>query len=237
MRDEYREALENGATDSDAEAAVLRQFAEELADPDERVVVWLALAFTESKFGRLSSEAHCQALAILDAGGDLDRWQQAGVEAVRRRAAALQKVRIQLEGRQPAPPKIRRRSRPKSSLAVGQVLAYRSGSGRLHLMRVAALIDMGGCVQPAIRFMDYADTQLPEPEQLLTIRDRRRHPKWKKTELRVFDDSPQQREQAGLTLVGSVPEPQFPEVPDPKAACAWAEVVTYLETRDQLIDR
>jgi len=234
VRDEYRDALEDGASDGEAEARVLREFAEELADPDERVVVWLALAFTESRFGRLSEATRHQALAILDAGGDLDRWQEAGPGAVRRRAAVLEKVRAQVEGPQPAPRTVRRRRRPRSSLSTGQVLAFRARSGRVHLMRVAALIDMRDCVQPAIRFMEYAEARLPDPQRLASIPVRRRHPKWKKVELRIFDDGPQQREQAGITVVGSLPVAGSSDSADPKAAAAWADVASYLETRDQM---
>lgn len=236
VRAEYQEALEDGASDSEAEAKVLRQFAEELGDPDERVVVWLALAFTQSKFGRLSDETRRQALTILDAGGDVDRWQEAGPGAVRRRAATLARVRAQVEGPQPAPRKVRRRRCPRSSLRVGQVLAYRARSGRVYLMRVAGLVDMRHSMDPAIRFMEYAGTDLPGPELLASIPDRRRHPRWKKVELRVIDDSPQQRERAGITVVGSLPAVQRADAADPKATSTWADVMGYLETRDQMID-
>ncbi|HET8659382.1 MAG TPA: hypothetical protein VFM55_10340 [Micromonosporaceae bacterium] len=189
VRAEYQEALEDGAGDSEAEAKVLRQFAEELDDPAERVVVWLALAFTQSKFGRLSDETRRQALTILDAGGDVDRWQEAGPGAVRRRAVTLARVRAQVEGPQPAPRKVHRRRCPRSSLSIGQVLAYRARSGRAHLMRVAGLVDM-------------------------------RH----STSARRYDH---RRFLPTAPSSGAV---------DPKAASTWAEVVGYLETRDQMID-
>lgn len=233
VRDEYREALEDGASDGEAEAAVLREFGEELTDPDQRIVVWLALAFTESKLGRLSRTACQQALAILDAGGDLPRWRKAGAGAVRRRAAVLDKVRAQLEGPQPASRTVRRRRPSRSSLDVGQVLAYRARSGRVHLMRVTALIDLRCHVQPAVRLLDYTGTDVPGPSVLLEIPDRRRRPPWKKVELRIIDDDPEQRHRAGVSVVGSMPV-RSPDPRDPKAAATWAEVSAYLETRDQL---
>ncbi|GAA4716337.1 hypothetical protein [Phytohabitans rumicis] len=198
------------------------------------MVVWLALAFTQSRFGRLSEATRHQVLAILDAGGDLDRWQAAGPGAVRRRAAVLEKVRAQVEGAQPAPRKVRLRRRPRSSLSVGQVLAYRTRNGRMHLMRVAALIDMRDCgMQPAIQFMEYAEAALPDPQLLGSIPDRRRHPKWKKVELWIIDDTPQQRDHVGIQAVGFRSEADALEVRDPKSASTWAELAAYLETRDQ----
>jgi hypothetical protein len=43
VQNEHRDALAGSTDDAEAEAVVPREFAEELADPEERVVVWLAL--------------------------------------------------------------------------------------------------------------------------------------------------------------------------------------------------
>ncbi len=56
VRDAYREALAEGLSDEDSEDAVLREFADSLMDVDERVNVWLALADTQSRLGRLSAD-------------------------------------------------------------------------------------------------------------------------------------------------------------------------------------
>lgn len=234
VRDEYREALEDGAGDSEAESAVLRRFADALTDPDEWMVVWLALAVTQSRLGRLSETVREQALTILDAGGDLVRWHEAGAGAVRRRAAVLDKVRAQLEGPQPSPRGIRRRRRPRSSLSgIGQVLAHQTGRGRVHLMRVTALVDLRCDVQPVIRLLDYVGTAAPDPSLLPQVPDRRRRPPWKKVDFRVIDDDATQRERVGLHVVGSMPATP-PDLQAPKAAVTWAELCAYLETRDQL---
>jgi hypothetical protein len=39
VRDAYRDALEDGLADAEAEQLVWRRFADELADPDDHVVV------------------------------------------------------------------------------------------------------------------------------------------------------------------------------------------------------
>jgi hypothetical protein len=133
-----------------------------------------------------------------------------------------------------------RRARTESAtsadLAVGDVLGYRAPSGRIYLLRVTALLDMGGgCVQPAIRFLDYAQAEPPAPEMLAGIPERRRHPRWKKVELRIVDDEAPTRERLGVTTFGRAHEPQeSSSAPDPKAACEWAEVVAYLNSRDEL---
>lgn len=234
VRDAYREALEDGFSDSEAEVAVVRAFSDELTDPDESTVVWLALASTQSTLGRLSEATRRQAIRVLDAGGDLERWREAGPAHVRRRAAALEKVRAQIEGLQPARRHVRRRRRPTSSLSPGEVLAYRARSGRVYLMRVVALTDVRDHIQPAIRFLDYAGSEIPDPSVIGSLRDRRRHPRWKKVELRIVDDSPPVRDQAGIAVVGLHSGPTDADAHGPKAASLWSEVATYLETRDEL---
>jgi hypothetical protein len=102
---------------------------------------WLALAVTQHKLGRLSHRVLTKALEVLDAGADLHRWQEGGPAAVRARTAVLVKIRAQITGPQPPRRTVRPPRRQISDLSIGQVLAYRAGSGRLHLMRIMRTID------------------------------------------------------------------------------------------------
>lgn len=237
VRDAYREALEDGAGDVEAEAAVLRDFADALADSDDAVIVWLALAHTQSKLGRLSELVRERALAVLDGDGDLQRWQEAGSRAVRQRAAVLQKVRAQLVGPQPARKTVRRPARPVSMLVVGQVLGYRARSGRLHLMRVAGMVDTRYYVAPVICYLDYAELSTPAPDGLADIPDRRFHPsRWPVTEIMVIGVNSRDRpEKHGIVVVGSMP-PLGEAVPEPNSSTAWPGIVAYLDHRDRDMD-
>ncbi len=128
----------------------------------------------------------------------------------------------------------RTKSASSADLAVGDVLGYRAPSGRIYLMRVTALLNMGaGCIQPAIRFLDYAQQEPPPPETLASIPDRNRHPRWKKVELRIVDDDARTRERQGVTAFGALKSQKSTPAPDPKAACEWADVIAYLNSRDE----
>lgn len=70
VRDRYREHLEDQMADDEAEATILREFAGHLGDVDDGPVVWLALAATESKLGRISAVVQSKALDIIDRGPD-----------------------------------------------------------------------------------------------------------------------------------------------------------------------
>ncbi|MFC9328766.1 hypothetical protein [Kitasatospora sp. NPDC057015] len=234
VRDAYRDALQAGADAEEAEARVLSAFAEELADPGERTVVRLALADTQSRFGRLAEAARREALTLLDSGGDLDRWQEAGVAEVRRRAAVLRRVRARLEGPQPEPRPLRAR-RPQPARAVpGRVYAYRAHSGRPYLLRVVGLADAGCSTGPVIRFLDHPGPGLPDAADLAEIPERRYHPRWKRTEVIIRDDGRAEREHAGLILVGEHPVPPLIPSPNGRTVASWAELCAYLETRDDL---
>jgi hypothetical protein len=237
VRDAYREALEDGAGDVEAEAVVLRDFADALADPDDAVIVWLALAYTQSKLGRLSAPVRQRALATLAAGGDLPRWQEAGARAVRQRAAVLQKVRAQLVAPQPAPKKVRRPPRPVSTLAIGQVLGYRARSGRLHLMRVAGMVDTRYYVAPVIRYLVHAEPSTSIPDELADIPDRVFHPsRWPVTEIMVIGANSRDRpENHGIVVVGSTP-PLGEAAAEPNSSTTWPDIASYLDHRDRDMD-
>jgi hypothetical protein len=100
VRDDYRQHLGNGFSGPEATARVLEEYASSLSDPEQAGVVWLALAATQWRCGRLDSTTLENALRVIDSGSDLVRWKDAGRDC-KRRAAGLQKLRIQLTSPQP----------------------------------------------------------------------------------------------------------------------------------------
>jgi hypothetical protein len=116
--------------------------ADELDDPDDAVVVvWLALAHTRSKLGRLDDGTRRQAMSVLESGGDVDRGARGGREGpafADGRAAAHTSA---AQGPQPARRSVRRPAHPISGLTAGQVLGYRGTSGRFYLLRIVRIIE------------------------------------------------------------------------------------------------
>jgi hypothetical protein len=112
VRAAWEAALRDGLSTEEATAQVIRS----LRPPrggrvfeDEEKVFWLALAAAQSDRGRLEPKIRDRALAIIEAGGDLDRPElvEAGAAAVSRRRRTLDQLAVKLRGRQP------KRSRPR----------------------------------------------------------------------------------------------------------------------------
>jgi hypothetical protein len=113
VRAAWEEALRDGLSSEDATALVvssLRPPPGSAAFEDEEKVFWLALAAAQSDRGRLQPTVRDRALAIIDAGGDLDRPElvEAGQAAIGRRRRALDRLAAKLGGPQPRPSRPRR---------------------------------------------------------------------------------------------------------------------------------
>jgi hypothetical protein len=169
VRAAWEAALAEGLGTDEATARVIRsvrpprgpnlgQFRDSFEDDDK--VFWLALAAAQSERGRLQPEIRERALAIIEAGGDLDRPErvEAGPVAIGRRRRALEQLAAKLRGPQPKPsrprcPRLRserRRERrpaypfePKSNtwLEPGQFWGVPLSDGRFACGRVLAVPD------------------------------------------------------------------------------------------------
>jgi hypothetical protein len=173
VRSTYRESLEDGASDEEARAAVLDDFAPDLGDEDARGVVWLALAAVQSSLGRLDDATRQMALAVIASGEDLSKWShRPGV--AKKRECVLLKLADQLQGPQPARKKVRRPSRPQTSLSPGDVVGYAAPSGRWYLLEVLALSNSRYFVAPYVRLLDYAGLEIPSGDTMIKLGHRRK---------------------------------------------------------------
>lgn len=154
VRDDYGELITDGLDDAEATPQMLANWAGQLQDHDDGPVIWLALAVTQSKLGRLDPDIAAQALEILNAGADLDRWAEAGPKMQARRRAALDEARAQLTG--PQPPR-RLLRHPTTTLLARDVLACRTREGHTILLRVTR-IHRG---VPVVRLLWYAGAEIP----------------------------------------------------------------------------
>lgn len=99
VRDECIEMLSTGADPSEVTKALLRIWSDSIQDADDGPVFWLALAATQWKYGCLSAEVRARAIAVIDGGSDLKRWEGASVA---RRRSVLLALREKLLSEQPA---------------------------------------------------------------------------------------------------------------------------------------
>lgn len=128
VRAEWREAILAGRDAEDATAQVEVAFAAAIADPDEAIVFWLALAAAQSDTGRLVGTVRDRAVAIIDAGADLVTWAEE-TGSSRARARVLDRLRSRLVGPQPPPKKLRRSRSFIVEFTPGDVILLRDQAG------------------------------------------------------------------------------------------------------------
>ena len=248
VRITYRNALEDGLSDEQANELVLTDFAPDLADEDEAPVVWLALAVCQHERGRLTAEVRDRALEVIDTGADLRRWEHLGPRERGRRAAVLTRVRARLMRPQPPRKPVRRRPRHVTTLKPGDILAYRAPSGRFHLLAVRVLDENRYGAFPIVRLLDYHEERLPGPGQLAELRDQPRgrsagqnrpvEPWWTvdglvgHTRGHDFTDS-------GFQVIGHVPAPSQADqrrlLSSTSSSSGWKFWQGYLRRQDELL--
>jgi hypothetical protein len=164
VRDQYREHLGDGEPDSEATRLVREGFVEELADDETAPIVWLALAAAQSRVGRLEDRVRDEAIRVIDAGTDLQRWHD-DPRAMAKRQAALARLRDELIG-----PQRPRRRVPKPIRSVGpwepgSIVSFRRDDGRHLLLRVKATQGehgVGGGRFGIFEVLDWIGEEVPE---------------------------------------------------------------------------
>ncbi len=162
VRDEYRELIAEELEDGEAERQVLDQFTEE--DGAIRPVVWLALADTQSRLGRLSQRVKERALSAISDGHDVAEWADAAPSDRRKRQAALLKLAVRLDGPQPAPRKVRREWKYRTMLDAGDVLSLKLGDGTVRLLRLVGVERDRYSDFPLVELLEYRGVEAPDLE-------------------------------------------------------------------------
>ena len=124
VRDVFTDMIGEGLSTTAATKCLLTEYEEELDDPDDGNVVWLALAATQHKLGRLTTKVKNKAIRIIDSGADIARWEACTKSEINQRKKHLAKLRLQLTADQPAPKKVRRPKKSSTNFNVGDVFAY-----------------------------------------------------------------------------------------------------------------
>ena len=171
VRDEWREALMDGLADEAATERVLREFADALGDEDDATVVWLGLAAAQMETGRLQDFVRDRALAIIEHGGDVDRWREESATLGRQREKVLRTLGEKLRGAQP-PPKTLRRPKPRRSpLDVGDVVRVRGERTGEALFVVVAMADTypPGSTSPVVAGLLWDGGDVPDDTTLASL--------------------------------------------------------------------
>lgn len=169
IRDEYKDKLADAETDQQATDALIGAWKQSLNDKDEAPVFWLALAATQWSVGRLEQRVLKEALAVIDSGTDLKRWEQ-NPKAYKKRQAALFKLRQKLLSPQPSRKKVKKQFKDFCDWKIGELISYRLKSGKSIIFQVVSFHkDLGG-KSPKMIILDYTGNTIPEPSQLSGIK-------------------------------------------------------------------
>lgn len=165
LRDEFRDLIGEGLSPEAATAKLRAEYDLE-EEPDERPVFYLALAATQWKLGRLLDDIRDEALRVIDSGEEIERWKALLIDdedtgSVKRRQAALTKLRGQLLKPQPKPKKIRLPYASRTDWEIGYAVAYRLLSGRFVVLRVIGIDEGRRYRYPMVDLADWIGKQPP----------------------------------------------------------------------------
>ena len=165
IRDDYRDLIGNGSSGKDATRQILKSYASSLADPDASGVVWLALAATQWKLGRLESEILAKALDVIDSGTGLNRWTPDTKDFARRRAALI-KLRAEITTPQPPEKKVAKRVKCECDWDKGELVALKLLSDSQVILRVIGHHTDKGGKYPVCEILDWVGDSIPEVGEL-----------------------------------------------------------------------
>src|SRR5437868_5079753 len=93
----FEDELNTGASVAHATAEILRESKDALDDPESGPIIWLALAALQLQRKELQPNVREHALAVIDSGADLSRWEAEGKpEDVEGRKRVLEELKSRL---------------------------------------------------------------------------------------------------------------------------------------------
>lgn len=149
LREEFRELIAEGHSPEEATTKLRGEYTPD-DDLGDRTTFYLALAAVQWKAGRLLDDIRDEALRIIDSGEAIEDWKAALFDpadnrSIKRREAAINKLREQLLQPPPAPKRIRKRFKTDTDWKIGYGVEYRLRSGRYIVFRVIGIHeDQGG---------------------------------------------------------------------------------------------
>lgn len=162
VREDFRGAIADGLTPAAATDKILAQYSPDPADPPYAATVWLALAVTQWKLGRLEERVRDAAIAAIDGGGALAAWLGTKSEARRRRILA--DTRAQLLSPPPPPRQVRRDLPCTCDWQPGDLVAYRTVGGNQIILQIQMLHTDKGGTYPSLEVLDWQGPDLPAAE-------------------------------------------------------------------------
>ncbi len=125
VRDMFTDLISDGLSPAEATDKIVADLTSTLDEPGDTGVLWMALAATQWKNGRLLDKVRDRAISAIDSGDDFVRWQDQSKTQIHQREKHIAKLREQLLKPQPPAKKIKKRVRASTDFIAGDVVRYR----------------------------------------------------------------------------------------------------------------
>lgn len=170
VRDTYLEFLQNELSNHEACEKIIENFGGRINDSDEAPLFWFALADTQWKVGRLTSEVKAKALEWIDKGGGMSLWEESASGGAGWKKT-LDKLRAKLETEQPKEKRMRKPTKIESNVwNDGDVYAYlfhKEFDGRFGAPGKYMVLHKIGA-----QYMHYGDSGTTETYMVVRVFDR-----------------------------------------------------------------
>lgn len=171
VRDAYRDSIGEGIEGTEATRRLLAEW--DTDDMDQGPVVWLALAATQWRLGRLEDAVRDQALRVIEDNANLPAWMH-NPKQLRQRERVLATLKEQLLSPQPPPKRVRKPFREQTLFAVGDVVSYRLASGNYALLHVAEHYRANKHdIDPIVEVLDWTGNVVPDVDMVMALPIRR----------------------------------------------------------------
>jgi hypothetical protein len=168
VRDTYKEILGDGIDEPEATKRIIEEWQDQLSDPDDAPVFWLALADTQWKQGRLQDRVKLEAIRVIQNATDLDRWGP-DQKLVQNRKRVLERLKQKLETTQPPEKKVRKRFVNTTDWELEDVYSLRLSSGVSVLLHVVGFHQDYGGRGPVCEILDWVGEKIPSGKEFAKL--------------------------------------------------------------------
>ena len=233
VRGAYRAYIEQGVDDKEALGRILERY-QKWFDREDGVGALVGFAVTQSELGRLDPAVRDQAIAAIDRGGDLQRWQRDSPHLVDARRAVLSDARARLSAPQPHRVHLPPPDPQLSDLVAGDVLALDVPCG-LVIFRVVRVKRVSTHELPVLEQLEYSGSDVP-PLDLLDRLPKRDFPSPTTKDLGCFHivvmADPAQWRQLGFRKIGRIQGREADsrhEVAYRTSRATWSQILAYYQ--------
>lgn len=168
MRVDFKDYVADGKTPAEARLLLAAEYQIDLKQPTEDTRdFWLVLSQIEWSLGRLEDVVRNEALQIIESGANITDWQNLGASAadIKKRAAALEKLKDTLLSPQPEPKKLKKRPENNTPYSKDDVFFFQHQNGKYYLFLVYDTYSDKGGTYACVRQLDAVFTDRKSMEK------------------------------------------------------------------------